>query len=61
MDLCSRIIIKNQLETPRNIIQLQLRPIEWNKIFVINLARRPDRKKQMEDFFSKLYIPKTQY
>ena len=61
LDLCSRIIIKNQLETPRNIIQLQLKPIEWNKIFVINLARRPDRKKQMVEFFSKLNIPKTQY
>ena len=61
MDLCSRIIINNQLETPRNIIQSQLKPIEWNKIFVINLARREDRKKQMEEFFSKSNISQIQY
>jgi GR25 family glycosyltransferase involved in LPS biosynthesis len=61
MDLCSKIIIKNKLETPLNTIQTQLRPIEWNKIFVINLKRRTDRKKQMEEFFSKANIPETKY
>jgi len=61
MDLCSRIIIKNQLETPLNIIQSQLKPIEWDKIFVINLARRDDRKKQMEEFFIKSKIPQSEY
>lgn len=61
MDLCSRIIIKNKLEIPRIPIQSQLKPIEWNKIFVINLARREDRKKQMEEFFSKSNIPQSQY
>lgn len=61
MDLCSRIIIKNQLITPLNIIQSQLKPIEWNKIFVINLKRRSDRKKQMEEFFAKSKIPQSEY
>lgn len=61
MDLCSRIIIKNQLETPLNIIQSQLKPIKWNKIFVINLKRRGDRKKQMEEFFIKSKIPQSEY
>lgn len=61
LDLCSRIIIKNKLETPRISIQSQLKPIEWNKIFVINLARRGDRKKQMEEFFAKLKVPKSGY
>lgn len=61
MDLCSRIIIKNQLETPRNIIQSQLKPIQCDKIFVINLARRTDRKKQMEEFFAKSNIPQFEY
>jgi len=61
MDLCSRIIIKNQLETPLSIIQSQLKPIEWDKIFVINLARRCDRKKQMEEFFSKSKVPQSEY
>lgn len=61
MDLCSRIIIKNPLVTPYQIIQSQLKPIEWNKIFVINLARRVDRKKQMEDFFAKSNILQSEY
>lgn len=61
MDLCSRIIIKNKLETPRISIETQLKPIEWDKIFVINLARREDRKKQMEEFFTKSNIPQSQY
>ena len=61
MDLCSRIIIKNQLVTPYNIIQSQLKPIQWNKIFVINLPRREDRKIQMKDFFAKSNIPQYEY
>ena len=61
MDLCSRIIIKKLLETPRISIETQLKPIEWNKIFVINLSRREDRKKQMEEFFAKSKVPKFGY
>ena len=58
LDLCSRIIIKKQIVTPGKII---LNPITWDKIFVINLARRPDRKKSMENFFTAQNIPPTDY
>lgn len=59
LDLCSRIIIKKQITSPVN--KIILNPVEWNKIFVINLARRPDRKKSMEDFFTAQNIPPTDY
>lgn len=59
LDLCTRIIIQKQLETPVNTIKLN--SIQWNKIFIINLTRRTDRKKKMEEFFNKANIPKTHY
>lgn len=59
LDLCSRVIIKKQIETPYNSINFN--PIQFDKIFVINLLRRPDRKKQMENFFIKTHVPKTNY
>jgi hypothetical protein len=59
LDLCSRIIIKKQIVSPiKNII---LNPITWDKIFVINLARRPDRKKSMEYFFTTQNISSSGY
>jgi len=59
LDLCSRVIIKKQILTPVN--KIILNPITWDKIFVINLARRPDRKKSMEEFFTIQNIPPTDY
>ncbi len=59
MDLCTRIILKNQISIPTNTIKLS--PISCDKIFVINLLRRPDRKKQMEEFFSSTNIDLSQY
>lgn len=59
LDLCSRIIIKKKITTPIN--KIILNPVVWDKIFVINLARRPDRKKSMEDFFTVQNIPPTDY
>lgn len=59
LDLCSRIIIKKQIVFPVN--KTILNPITWDKIFVINLPRRSDRKKSMEDFFSIQNIPPTDY
>ncbi len=59
LDLCSKIIIKKYLITPVNSIKLN--PIVWDKIFVINLARRSDRKKQMENFFLSANIPVSNY
>ncbi len=64
LDLCTRIIIKKQIITPINLStpnQIELKPISWDKIFVINLKRRPDRKKQMEHFFLLNNIDFTQY
>jgi hypothetical protein len=63
MDLCARIIIKKQIITPIGQISsiISISPISWNKIFVINLPRRSDRKKQMEDFFSSTNINQSQY
>jgi len=59
LDLCTRVIIKKQIVTP--IIPIKMNPITWDKIFVINLARRPDRKKQMEDFFSSTNVNPSKY
>lgn len=59
MDLCARVLIKKQIITPLNTTQLN--PISWDKIFVINLPRRPDRKKQMEEFFESTNIGSSQY
>lgn len=59
LDLCSRIIIKKQIMTP--IKNINLNPITWDKIFVINLARRSDRKKSMEKFFLIQNISPTDY
>lgn len=59
LDLCSRIIIKKKIVSP--IDKIFLNPIAWDKIFIINLARRPDRKKKMEYFFTSQNIPSTYY
>lgn len=59
LDMCSKIIIQKQIIIQTNTIKLN--PIQWNKIFVINLERRPERKKHMEDFFKKANIPNTHY
>jgi hypothetical protein len=59
IDLCAKIIIKKEYITPINSIKLN--PIQWDKILVINLERRPERKKQMEDFFIKSNIPESHY
>jgi hypothetical protein len=59
LDLCTRVIIKKQIITPIN--NLELKPISWDKIFVINLPRRTDRKKQMEEFFLSTKINTSQY
>jgi hypothetical protein len=59
MDLCSRIIIKKQIVTHVN--KINLNPITWDKIFIINLARRPDRKKSIEKFFTAQNIPCSDY
>lgn len=61
LDLCTNIIIKNIIKTPLNPIKNTLNPIQWDKIFVINLERRSDRKKQMEDFFNNNNISSSQY
>lgn len=59
LDLCTRIIIKKIIHTP--IKTIKMNSIQWDKIFVINLARRSDRKKQMEDFFFKTNIDKNDF
>lgn len=59
MDLCSRIIIQKQLLTQFSLMELN--PIIWDKIFIINLARRSDRKKLMEEFFAKSNIQPNEY
>lgn len=59
IDLCTRIIIQRKLVTPS--IKKKLNPIQWDKIFVINLARRMDRKNLMEEFFNKMNINPAQY
>jgi len=61
LDLCTRIIIKKQIVTPIIYPIIQLNPISWDKIFIINLPRRTDRKKQMEQFFLSSNIHPTQY
>ncbi len=59
MDLCTRVIIKKKISLPLNLTQLN--SISCNKIFVINLPRRLDRKKQMEQFFLSTNINTSQY
>lgn len=63
LDLCSRIIIKKPIFTPlcKSKLNLLTKPITWDKIFVINLPRRPDRKAQMEKFFLSCKIPQSDY
>ncbi len=56
LDICSRIIISNQLETPlepilsssnKYIYNTTWNNLTWDNIFIINLPRRLDRKEQM--------------
>jgi GR25 family glycosyltransferase involved in LPS biosynthesis len=52
VDMCSRIIISKQLETPIQIIISSssinyIKKLTWDNIFIINLVRRQDRKEQM--------------
>ena len=61
LDTCTRVIIKKQIITPIIIPAIQLKPICWDKIFIINLPRRTDRKNQMEQFFLSSNIHPTQY
>jgi GR25 family glycosyltransferase involved in LPS biosynthesis len=58
-DLCTKIIIQKKIFHPLKSLKLNI--IVWDKIFVINLARRLDRRIQIENFFAKSNISKSQY
>ena len=45
VDLCSRVFIKDIQII--NLVQMNLVPISWDNIYIINLARRPERKEEM--------------
>ena len=59
LDLCMRVIIKKQII--KKIKEMIMSPISWDKIFVINLPRRTDRKNKMEQFFSCSGIDSSEY
>lgn len=60
-DLCTRIIVKKIIITTIKLNHIKLNPINWDKIFIINLPRRIDRKKNMINFFNLLNINQNQY
>lgn len=59
LDLCTKIIFKKNIFTPLDMPRLNF--ITWDKIFVINLERRTDRKTHMENFFMSNGILKSSY
>ena len=59
LDLCTRIIIQKLINNP--LKTMQLNPILWDNIFIINLSRRKERKETMEKFLSQSNITNYEF
>lgn len=59
LDLCTKIIIHKFINHPFKTIQLN--PIFWNNIFIINLPRRKERKEMMENILSQSNITNYEF
>lgn len=59
LDLCTKIIIKSIIIKP--VKSIVLKSITWDNIYIINLPRRTDRKKQMEKILSESNITNYEF